>query len=110
MPNQPLRRGGRARFEGGVWGGLCLINPSQEYTFAPFARLLHARDLGARKINGFSSRPKGMELDMGCRTSLDQPHKIVPFVLLWSKQKKPLFERTLVTAAQLGVYGIPNAN
>ena len=31
MANRPLRRGGRGGFEGGVWGALCLINPSQRF-------------------------------------------------------------------------------
>ena len=29
MPNWPLRRGGRGGFEGGIGGGLCLLNSSQ---------------------------------------------------------------------------------
>ena len=34
IPNRPLRRGGRGGFEGGVRGGLCLINPSQLYSLS----------------------------------------------------------------------------
>ena len=34
MLNLPLRRGGRGGFEGGVWGGLRLINPSRLLTYS----------------------------------------------------------------------------